>query len=414
MSKAPPPPRSGSTIGRLLIYALFISVGIILLYNYFRHSEGGAAFGNYTSVPKELQINYLPADFTFDLDEEAALAILTNPHRYRREFNELVYDVNRSILQHVAQRMGLPDSVRIQLIPKYEEHHPYLRQLYFNDFVAISDTTANLYETWYNNANSGALDVFREVASKYTCFLVNHVLMGLVESQGGKLYVKGSKVDSPCGIALTEALRPMMERLQERAAVADFSRSKGLLEEKVERMIAELATMEVRDKKAINKQLQTKIWGYAVSSTDIEVSAISVLKVGFKLNDYFDIDLDRKRKTLRVTLPEPVILSHEVYPKIDKLDIGWMREVKEMDLNANFNHLRAEFRREALESDLLAQSKTQADDLMKLIFEPILLAHHRGYQVSVNYRRTSPAEPERSQLPPPEARSIPDPQAIPQ
>ena len=48
---------------------------------------------------------------------------------------------------------------------------------------------------------------------------------------------------------MTEGLRPMIKRMQEKAAIADFSRSKGLMEERVEKAIAELATMEVRDKK---------------------------------------------------------------------------------------------------------------------------------------------------------------------
>lgn len=385
--------RQGMGIGKLMIYVLVLCVGAWMVYNYYQNAPG--RFGaDYTSVPKELQINYIPADFNYELDEESTLAILSNPHRYRREFNELVYNFNLSLLHHVANRMNLPDSLSRQVTTEYEKHHPYLRQLYFNDFVALQDTTGNLYEGWYNNENSGALSIFNEVASKYTCFLVNHVIMALVESEGGKLYVKGNKVDSPCGIALTEALQPMMKRLQDRAAVLDFSRSKGLMEEKVERVIAELATMEVRDKKAINKQLQTKIWGYAVSSTDIEVSAISMLKVGFKIDEYFDLQLSSKNKRLTITLPNPTILSHEVYPKIDKLDIGWMREVKEMDLNANFNLLRREFRRDALDSDIMEKAKKQVSELMTMMFQPLLVSHYKGYRVQVNFKQMGPANPE--------------------
>ena len=149
-------------------------------------------------------------------------------------------------------------------------------------------------------------------------------------------------------IALQESLKPIIRRLEQTASIKDFSSSKGMLEEKVEKAIAELATMEVRDRKGLNKQLQTKIWGYAVSSTDIEVSAISVLKVGFKLDDFFEIKLDEGRKRIYVNLPAPKVLSHEVYPKIDKLEVGWMRELSNEDFNKNFNVLRQEFRRDAI------------------------------------------------------------------
>ncbi|MEO1628823.1 MAG: DUF4230 domain-containing protein, partial [Bacteroidota bacterium] len=307
-------------------------------------------------------------------------------HRYRREFNELIYDLNLSLLHHVAQRMDLTDSIRILLEPEYQKHHPYLKQLYFNDFVNIRDTSANLYEGWYDNESGGATEALNEVASKYTCCLVNHVIMSLVKSDNGTLNVKGQRVNTPCGIAMTEALRPMIKRLQDRAAILDFSRSKGLMEEKVERLIAELATVEIRDKKAINKRMQTKIWGFSVSSSDVEISAISILKAGFNLKQHFSLELNDKRKKVEITLPEPIILSHEVYPKIDKLDIGWMREVKEVDFNENFNALRAEFRRDALADNILTTSKKEAKELMGMLFSPLVQGKYKGYEIQVRFK----------------------------
>ena len=333
-----------------------------------------------------MQINYIPSDFEANIDMDEALRVLANPNRYRKEFNQLVYQLNLSILDHVANRMDLGERVKGQIQEEYDKHHPYLRNLYFHDFVALKDTSANLYQTWYDNEGGNSVDILHEVASKYTCFLVNHVMTTLLETQNGKLYGKGKKVDTPCGIALTEGLKPLVDRMEARAAVQDFSRSRGLLQEKVERVIAELATMEIRDKKGINKQLQTKIWGFNVSSSDIEVSAISVLKVGFRLNDYFDISLSQKNNIVTVTLPEPVILSHEVYPKIDKLDIGWLREVKSIDLNKNFNVLRAEFRREALESDVMDKSKQQAIELMNTMFGPLISNMNRNYTLRVKFQ----------------------------
>ncbi len=387
----PPPKKKGLGIGSLLLYVTIFSIGGLLLFKYFKNSGGANPF-DYTSVPQEMQVNYVPSDFKYEMDEENTIAILINPHRYRREFNELVYNFNLSMLYHVANRMNLPDSLKQELPAEYEKHHPYLKQLYFNDFVNLRDTTGNEYEAWYDNESTGAVDVMNEVASKYTCFLVNHVIMTMLEAEDGKINAKGSRIDTPCGIALTEALRPMVARLQDRAAVNDFTRSKGMLEERVEKVIAELATMEVRDKKGLNKQLQTKVWGYAVSSSDIEVSAISMLKVGFKLDDYFNVDINQKSKLVTITLPEPRILSHEVYPKIDKLDIGWMREVKDFDLNKNFNLLRGEFRRDALNSDIMDKAKDNAESLMVLMFEPLVKNIHKNYKVRVKYKNMGYAE----------------------
>lgn len=380
-------PKSGSSFGKLLLYVAILSVVGILGYNYYKKNVS-----DYTFIPKEMQITYMPADFKFDVDDENVIAILSNPHRYHREFDELVYKYNMSLLSHIANRMDLADSIRVQLEPEYQKHHPYLQQLYYNDFINIRDTSANTYEAWYANEASGAVETLNEVASKYTCFLVNHVITTLLKTEGGILGAKGKKIDTPCGIAMSEGLKPLINRLKEKAAINDFAKSRGLLEQKVEKVIAELATMEVRDKKGLNKQLQTKIWGFQVSSTDIEVSAISILKVGFKIDKYFNLQLNSKNKIVTVTLPEPTILSHEVYPRVDKLDIGWLREVEKGDLNTNFNILRREFRNDALESDIMAKSKSQAIEIMNMIFNPILSSFDKKYRLVVKFKNLDPQE----------------------
>jgi Protein of unknown function (DUF4230) len=383
------------TIGKLILYTFLLSLGAFIFYNYYKNniadgSSGGGIAGIFNQKPKNIQINYVPKDFHYDMDEETTLAILTNPQRYRREFNDLIYDLNMSILKHVANRMGLPDSLMVLVEPKYKEHHEYLKQLYYNDFVALRDSSANIYEAWYENESASAATVLNEVASKYTCFLVNHVIMSMVESDAGSVKVVGKKIETPCAIAMTEALRPVVSRLQERAAISDFAKSKGMLQKKVESTIAELATVEVRDKKGLSKQMQTKIWGVSVSETDMEISAISILKAGFKLDNYFKVDLNEKSKVINVTLAEPVILSHEVYPKVDKLEIGWMRELNNEDFNKNFNILRAEFRREATESGIMEKAKTQANEIMTLIFSPVLQQLGKGYKLKVSFKKNAP------------------------
>lgn len=376
------PSNSGLNIGRLMVFVLILSLGAIVLYKYYGNKVTG-----FTSIPKEMQLNYIPADFKANIDPEDALAILQNPYRYRREFNQLVYDLNVSVLNHVGTRMGLNDSLMSQIQIEYDKHHPYLRNLYFHDFVALKDTTSNLYQTWYDNEASNSVEILNEIASKYTCFLVNQIMTTLIETKNGNIYAKGQKVDTPCGIALTEALKPMVQRMEDRAAIDDFSRSKGLLQEKVEKVIAELATMEVQDKKGLSKKLKTKVLGFNVSSTDLEVTAISIMKIGFKLNDYFDVQLNSKRGLVTITLPEPKILSHEVYPKLDKMDIGWLREVQSTDLNKAFNVLRAEFRRDAIDSDIMEKAKKQAIELMNTMFVPLISNMNSRYQLRVKFQQ---------------------------
>jgi uncharacterized protein DUF4230 len=396
MAKSKPPlpnrPPDRFNVGRLVIFLVAVGVlGLLIYKNY----SGKAT---YTNVPKEVQIKYVPADYQTDVDLENALPILANPYRYSREFDALIHDFNLSLINHVARRMNLSDSLRTVVKSEYEKHHPYLSKLMFSDFVALSDTSAALYNSWYENHLNNAVGLLNEVASKYTCFFINQILATVLPTKEGKIYVNGANVDTPCGVALTEGLQPMIARLKQQAAVEDFNRAKGIMQERVERTIAELGTMEIRDRKGIGTSKQTKWLGLDVSSTEMEMSAISILKVGFKLDKYFNISLSSKSGIVSVTLPQPEILSHEVFPKIDKLDIGWMRELEQGDFNKNMDLLRREFRREALESDVMEKAKKRAAELMDTILTPMLKGLSGRYQLKVSFKNVNPELPQ-EQLP---------------
>jgi len=383
----PPPGESGGGLGKQLLLIAMLTVAVILGYKAFL--SDGIGFDLFQS-PKELRLNYVPADFVPNLDEEKTLRILSEPEANRPEFDRLVYDFNLSLLYHVANRMALPDSLKRRLEPAYKKHHEYLKTLYFNDFVSLKDTTANLYETWYSDQTNQAVQLFNEVAGKYTCFFVTQVMSTLLRVNGGKFFAKGTDVGTPCDIAIHEGLQPMAERLRKRAEIMDFSASRGLLKEKVRRGIAELATYELRSRMGIDKTLQYKVLGFSVSETDIRVEAISVIKTGFKLDQYFDVTLNPKRGTLNIRLPEPTILSHEVYPRVDKLDVGYLAGINEQDMNDHFNELRRQFRQDALENEhVLEKSKARADSVMQLMFGPLARSINRNYKVELVFQNVA-------------------------
>ena len=382
---APPEEDGGGGLGKQLILIALITIAVIVGYKAF-FSDGGG-FSNFFQAPKEVKMTYVPSDFNPNLDEEKTLRILSQPEEHRQEFDRLVYDFNVALLYHVANRMALPDSLKRRLEPEYKRHHEYLRTLYFNDFVNLKDTTANLYETWYSDNTNQAVRIFNEVAGKYTCFFVTQVMSTLLRVNGGKFFAKGKDVGTPCDIAIHEGLQPMATRLQKKAEIMDFSASRGLLKDKVRKGIAELATYELRSRMGVDKTLQYKLFGFSVSSTDIRVEAISVIKVGFKLDQYFDVTLSPKRGTINIKLPQPTILSHEVYPRVDKLDVGYLAGINENDMNERFNELRRQFRQDALENEhVLDKAKARADSVMQLMFGPIAKSINRSYKIQVVFQ----------------------------
>jgi hypothetical protein len=379
-------PEGGNTnpIAKQIILVILIMTAAYLTYKVFL-SEGGG-FGNLFQNPKEVKLTYVPSDFNPSLDEETTLRVLSQPEKYRREFDDIVYNFNLSLLYHVANRMALPDSLKRRLEPQYQRHHEYLKTLYFNDFVSLKDTSAAMYETWYNDNANHAVQLFNEVAGKYTCFFVTQIMATMLKADGGRLFAKGKNVDTPCGIALNEGLNPMVERLKKKASIMDFSASRGLLKERVRKGIAELATFEYRSRLALDKTLQYKFLGFAISETDLRVEAISVVKTGFKLTEFFDVTFSPNKNTVFVTLPQPSILSHEVYPKIDKLDVGFLAGITGEEMNNNFNELRRQFRQEALEEEhVLEKAKMRADTVMQMLLGPAVKSMGRSLKLQVRF-----------------------------
>lgn len=377
----------GSTTAKQMILLALVCLGGVLVYrNFF---SGGGSIADLFSKPKEVSLTYIPSDFQPNLNEETTLRILSDPAQYRKEFDDLVYNFNLSLLYHVANRMALPDSLKRRLEPEYRTHHDYLKNLYYNDFTAIKDTTAGMYESWYNDNSNQAVQVFNEVAGKYTCFFVTQVMATLLRANGGKLLAKGKNVETPCGIALNEGLKPMVDRLQKKASVMDFSASRGLLKDKVRQGIAELATYELRSRLAIDKTLQYKLLGISLSETDIQIEAISVVKAGFKLDRFFDVTYSPKKGIVYVTLPQPTIVSHEVYPRVEKLDVGILAGISGEEMNRNFNELRRQFRQEAIEQEkVLDKAKARADSVMQLMLGPVVKTIGKGNRLELRFQDT--------------------------
>lgn len=394
--------QSNASVGRLVLLLALLAVASYLVYQaYF----GDEVAGN--KIPRAMQLTYKPSDFRPSLDDENTLRILSDPQRYKNDFDQLILNFNASLLMHVAGRMGLSEPQKQACLNEYKKQHPYIRQMYFNDFISLRDSNSVLYETWYENETSSAVDLLNEVASKYTCFFLTQILSTVLQTQDGKLAVRGSRVETPCGIALTEGVRPTITRLQKFAAVNDFSKAKGLMKERVERTIAELAVVEVRDRKGIRKQFDKKVAGYTVSSTEIELSAMSVAKIGFNLNQYFDISVNSAQQVVTATLPQPIILSHEVYPKLEAVDVGFWAGLTEDDFNRNINILRQAFRADLDKSDVFNKAQIKASELMKTMLEPMVQGINKGYKLQVRFLQPQSPDYNMPKQPQPQRPALP-------
>ena len=87
----PPPvkkPSSIYSIGKKALIISMLCITAMILLKYYKPSLPNPLGGDptITHIPKELHINYIPAEYNANVDEEDALVILSNPNRYRRDF----------------------------------------------------------------------------------------------------------------------------------------------------------------------------------------------------------------------------------------------------------------------------------------------------------------------------------------
>ncbi len=375
-----------SSMLKSIMYVVFASLVVVAGVLVVKNTNLLSKAGSLTVIPKKVDVLYQDATFQPNLDDKNMLAVLQNPFRYEKEFNAMVEDYNLNVLLHLGNRMGLSDSLRNHLSLAYAHHHENLTAMIYKDFTALKDGGSADVASWYEQYASEAVEHFNEVMSRYICFMVSKTITDAIETDNGSFMAAGTKVETPCGIAFSEALQPTVQRLTKMAAIEDFGRSRNLMQEKIETAISELAVFEVRDKKGITKKNDTKVWRYSVSSTDIDISAISYLKIGFDLKSFFEIKIYPKSQSILVTLPEPEILSHEVFPKIEKLSIGWMREISEEDFNENLNLLRKAFLKDAKDDLVFDKAKEQAKDLVALMLDPVIASLNANYKLVVRFQ----------------------------
>ncbi len=382
--KLPEQPKKASNLQQLIFLAALCATAYMVYAVFF--DTGGQT----TSIPRAMQLTYKEANFQFNVDDNRALEILSAPNKYPKDFDNLIYQFNGALLTHVCNRMGLDEPTKALCLKEYDKIHPTIKTLYHNDFMSLQDTSSRLYEAWYENQSANASDILNEVASKYTCFFITQILSTVLKTQDGKLSVKGNTVETPCGIALAEGLRPTIKRLQSAGAIRDFSKARGLMQEKIEKAIVELAVTEVRDKKGIKVSNSTKMMGYNVSATSVEITAISIIKIGFNLNQYFDVSVDNANQSVVITLPQPQILSHEVFPKVENLDVGWMRELNPQDFNDNVNKLRQAFRDDVYspQNNSFEAARKRAVTVMQMIASPMVRSINRNYKINVRFKNS--------------------------
>ena len=77
---------------KLILFTLLCGAGFLLYKAYNGDND------TVSSIPRAMQVTYVPADFKMQLDNQKTLEILSNPQRYKNEFDQLILDFNTNLV----------------------------------------------------------------------------------------------------------------------------------------------------------------------------------------------------------------------------------------------------------------------------------------------------------------------------
>ena len=91
--------------------------------------------------------------------------------------------------------------------------------------------------------------------------------------------------------------------------------------------------------------------------------------------------MNQAQKEIIVELPAPTILSHDVSPRIDKLDIGIIEGLDNIELNENISKLRNAFIESSYTEDVRLMAKEKANETIRNFIAPLLSTLPGDYKV---------------------------------
>ncbi len=86
-----------------------------------------------------------------------------------------------------------------------------------------------------------------------------------------------------------------------------------------------------------------------------------------------------------ITLPEPEVLTNEIVPKIENIEEGWFIEIDKQKINKALVNVKKILKNEALKSNILDRAKENAGSILKVIFQPIVMAADPPLKITINF-----------------------------
>lgn len=301
------------------------------------------------------------------------------------DFKEIVYDVNRAVLDQVVHSLNLPPAEQKRTVEIYNELHPQIADEYLRQYTTLCsrkelnrNPEAFIKYHYYDRTEALA-----EVLGSQLCSTIG-MIIGVLSIESPMLNITGMFAGAPCTIIASGFLKPITNDLLENGFVQDITFSKGVLEQKVSKMIFELVSVEKHY--TFNNEFFREVplfWGLFRSRANVKAEYYGIIKAGYNLGDDLEIRVNSSQRKISIVLGEPKIFDPIVYPKINSMHNGWWAQISEKDLNNMYITAMDETVQSALRDNILEEADRNSKLFLKTLFNPVAAIPPVPYEIEV-------------------------------
>lgn len=313
-----------------------------------------------------------------------------NPTRDSTDLEDSFKEINKQFISFLASSYNLSSQEKQLIMQRYDEKHSQIYRTSFEELVDLNDRTfIEDEEVLFTQNNFASVSNFEGVLGKGACLAMGLFTGVAVDVPVNSLFLSVAK-ENFCEAIAVPAFLPLVEELKRQAIIKDYEKSTVRIKSQIQKLVAELATSEVKKQTSVEKDFVTEVdlWITTRRSwADVDIDATSVTKAGFKLQEHFELIFDHENKVIEVHLGEPQILSHEVNYQAKNIDKGWAVPIKPEMVNQVINEASGILYDHALnQSNLLDKAWENAQAVIKTIFQPIVLSTPEPYMVKLYAR----------------------------
>lgn len=301
-------------------------------------------------------------------------------------FSQSLKQIHGGILDFLSEKLELTEEERQSVQTNYNEYHEKFAGDYYNQLIELNKSTfSGKEETFITYGTAQSVRNLSSILSSNICNLAGFVIT-VTTAHSQKTSPLGMLLGKPCQFLLSVGLNPILRELKRRAVIQDFTISKVSLIQHFREMIVELGTVKESFRAVFDEAYTVKLILGLKSEAKLKLRVKSIVKAGFKLDKFFNLEFDHGAKNIVLTLPEPEILSNEIDARVKKLENGWFVKIDEEKLNRENQKVREWSYDKAIESEMLKDARRNAKLILKTIFQPILLSTDPEYKISIKFK----------------------------